>query len=107
MSEQPVICVVEFYVTAFDRFVWDNPEESVISDLFPGKSIAFGIVLGDIEPSLFNTKSAHGLSPTAFLQEKWDSSNWSEGLLVGAGSRANDTAVRDVTWGRIKASLSE
>ena len=106
VSEQPVICSVEFYVTAFDRFVWDNPGESVVSDLFPGKSIGFGIVLGDIEPSLFNTKSGHGLSHTAFNQEKWDSSNWSEGLLVGADSGRNDTAARDVTWGRIKASLA-
>ena len=104
VSEQPVICAVEFYVTAFDGFVWNNPGESVVSDLYPGKSIAFGIVLGDVEPGIRNQpKSAFALSP--FSENRWDSSTWSEGLLVGADSRANDTAVRDVTWGRIKASL--
>ena len=105
VSEQPVICAVEFFVTAFDRFVWDNPEESVVSDLYPGKSIGFDIVLVDVEPSIYNEpKSEHALTP--FTQQRWDSSTWSEGLLVGAGSGINDTAVRDMTWGRIKASLA-
>ena len=80
--------------------------KSEVSDLFPGKFIRFGMVLGDIEPSIYNEpKSAYALSPTAFTQEKWDSSTWSGGLLVGAGGSMEDTAARDVTWGRIKASL--
>ena len=104
VSEKPIICAVEFYVTAFDRFVWDNPEESVVSDLFPGKVIGFGIILGDTEPSIRSEpKSAFALTP--FSENRWDSSTWSEGLLVGTVSGTNDTAARDVTWGRIKASL--
>ena len=60
VSEQPVICAVEFYVTAFDRFVWDNPEESVVSDLYPGKSIGFEILLRDVEPSIYiEARSEH------------------------------------------------
>ena len=104
VSEQPVICAVEFYVTAFDRFVWDNPVESLVSDLFPGKSIGFDIVFIDVEPSIYNEpKSEHALTP--FTQQRWDSSTWAEGLLVGADGSMEDTAARDVTWGRIKASL--
>ena len=104
-SEQPVICAVEFYVTAFDRFAWDNPGDSEVSDLFPGKVIGFGIVLGDVEPTIRSEpKSAFALSP--FSENRWDSSTWSEGLLVGAGGSMEATAARDITWGRIKASLT-
>ena len=103
MSEQPVICSVEVYVTAFDRLVWDNPGESVVSDLFPGKSIGFDIVFIDVEPSIYTeNNSEYALTP---FGEWGDSGNWSEGLLVGADSDRNDTVTRDVTWGRIKASL--
>ena len=105
VSEHPVICAVEFFVTAFDRFVWDNPGESVVSDLYPGKSIGFELLLRDVEPSIYEgARSEHKLSPD-FSKNRWDPNTWPEGLLVGADSRANDTAVRDVTWGRIKASL--
>ena len=105
VSEQPVICTVEFYVTAFDRLVWNNPGESVVSDLFPGKFIGFDIVLIDVEPSIYTqNNSEHALTP--FSQERWNSSNWAKGLLVGADSGRADTAARDVTWGRIKASLT-
>ena len=76
----------------------------MVSDLFPGKVIGFGIILGDTEPSIRSEpKSAFGLTP--FSENRWESSTWSEGLLVGTVSGTNDTAARDVTWGRIKASL--
>ncbi len=41
IESQPVFSVVEFYVTPFDRMIWDDPEQSIVSDLFSGKTIGF------------------------------------------------------------------
>ena len=32
VGEQPTVSVVEYYVTPFDRFVWNDQDESEISD---------------------------------------------------------------------------
>ncbi len=37
VSSQPHFGVVEFYVTPFDRLIWDDQEQSIISDFFPEK----------------------------------------------------------------------
>ena len=46
-TASPYFYVVEFYVTAFDRLVWDSPEQSVVSELFAGKMIGFAMTLQD------------------------------------------------------------
>ena len=46
-GEEPVISVIELYVTPFDRLVYDDIDGSVASDLTAGKVIGFGIVVHD------------------------------------------------------------
>ncbi len=49
VDSQPILSVVEFYVTPFDRLIWDDPEQSVISDLFVGKTIGFALFMADVD----------------------------------------------------------
>ena len=47
-SEKPTFSIMEFYVTAFDLLPWQGgPNESVVSDLYPGKHISFALSIGD------------------------------------------------------------
>ncbi|MCY3761170.1 MAG: hypothetical protein OXH50_07955 [Gemmatimonadetes bacterium] len=41
LDSQPVFYAVEFYVTPFDRLIPDSPENSLVSDLYAGKTIFF------------------------------------------------------------------
>ena len=38
-GENPFVSITEFYVTPFDLFVYNSPEESVESELYAGKTI--------------------------------------------------------------------
>ena len=107
VGEHPTSSVVEFYVTAFDRLIWNSQEESVVSELYPGKFIRFGIALIDLEPTSpsNNIKSIFSLSLPTSSSDADDSKYWADGLLVGADSGLEDTATSGVTWGRIKASI--
>ena len=49
VDSQPIISVVEFFVTPFDHLIWDAPEKSAISDLFEGKTIGFALSLADMD----------------------------------------------------------
>ena len=114
VDSQPILSVVEFYVTPFDRLVWQDPEQSVPSDLTAGETIGFalGMVDVDTEEGEFGPppESAHYLfGPDASFDDElfFDSDNWAHGILLGADHRTGDTAVERVTWGRIKAGLSK
>ena len=113
VDSQPILSVVEFYVTPFDRLVWQDPEQSVPSDLTAGETIGFAMVMTDIDSeNEFGgvPNSIHSvLGPEASFGEDnpnfFMSDNWAHGILLGADRRSGDTAVESVTWGRIKASL--
>lgn len=109
VDSQPLSYVVEFFVTPFDRFIWDDPEQSVISDLFAGKTIGFGLTMWDwdTDPSL--PDSGHNLLGASISSEDlwWESDLWAHGILVGSDSLSGDTAVESESWARIKASVSE
>lgn len=116
IDSQPIYSVVEFYVTPFDRMIWDDPKQSVVSDLFAGKTIgfAFQVLDGDTEDServLGPIDRWHGLFGPDMSYDQLmlgpESDLWARGILWGAGSPADNTAVADVTWGRIKVTLSE
>ena len=100
-GESPTISVTEFYVTPFDRFVWDSAEESIILDLVRGRVIGLAIYVpdrdvGDAEPSVHYYLGA------------WESitDRFADCLLLGPGGEIpEDTAVESVTWGRIKAQF--
>ena len=46
---QPTLSVTEFYVTPFDRLIWNSPEESVVSTLSRGTLIGFVLSIADID----------------------------------------------------------
>ena len=59
VDSQPILSVIEFFVTPFDHLIWDAPEESVISDLFEGKTIGFALSLMDMDSETSGTVPAY------------------------------------------------
>ena len=102
-GEQPTISVTEFYVTPFDRFLWNHPEESVISDLYLGKIIGLSISVHDRDAGHLEDP------PIRYYLGDWNSGysgRFIDGLLVGAGGvLPEDTSVEDISWARIKAAF--
>ncbi len=104
-GEQPTLSVTEFYVTPFDRLIWNSPEESVVSTLSRGTLIGFILSIADLDEEGARAETIHSLVG----QDHWsDSSNadtFARGLLVGPGGEVPDSAVESMTWGRIKATF--
>ena len=103
---QPTLSVTEFYVTPFDRLIWNSPEESVVSALSPGTLIGFMLSIPDIEAEGELARGYHSIR----AQDQWSGSNFNadsfaRGLLVGPGGELPDSAVESLTWGRIKATF--
>ena len=123
-GENPTVWVVEFYVTPFDWLVLDytdpdadepgyvdpvaglepGPESSEASPLQTARIIGFNVavmdddIVGPSQPDFLIVAYEYPFSADAFV----------DGLLVGSdGNIPGDTAVESITWGRIKASLSE
>ena len=110
LDSQPVFYAVEFYVTAFDRLIPNSPENSLVSDLYAGKTIGFSMGISDSDTDPLEDDRYHVLSGP---DDSWEgggelvSDLWAHGILLGADGGTGGTAVESVTWGRIKASLSE
>ncbi len=119
VDSQPVLSVVEFYVTPFDHLIWDNPGESIISNLTINETIGFALMVSDIDTgpirinaptefdsihALFGPEASFGLPGVDVF---WESDLWARGILLGSDNPTGDTAVESVSWARIKASLPE
>ena len=108
IDSEPSFGVVEFYVTPFDRLIWEDQAQSTVSSLFPGKTIGFSIQIVDVDDA-DEFESMHGLFG---IEDGWeqggfnDSDFWARGILIEAGG-TEDSAVTGVSWARIKASLSK
>ncbi len=109
-GEHPTFSVTEFYVTPFDRLIWNSPEESVVSTLSPGTLIGFSLTILDHDDAESPAEGFHFI--THFIAEGDYSSaifrnadNFVRGLLVGPGGELPDSAVESVTWSRIKATF--
>ena len=100
VGETPAISLIEFFVTPFDDLIWNDPEKSVVSELFPGKVVGFEIKVWDFEPDPgFFALAGESTSST-------NASYFVDGILVGLGNTLPDvSSVGSVTWGRIKASF--
>ena len=73
LESQPVFYVVEFYVTPFDRLIWDSPEQSLVSELFAGKMIEFAMSLQDTDTDPSDPDRIHWLfGPDASWGEPHD-----------------------------------
>ena len=105
IDSHPVCSVLEFYVTPFDRFLWDDPKESVISDLYPGKEITFNLLIVDVDQG--QVDGSFGLFGPGVDAERdqLHTDLWARGVLLQ--SPEDDTSVKSVSWGRIKAGLAE
>ena len=118
-GQNPTISVTEFYVTAFDRLVWNSPAESVVSDLYPGKIIGFHIMIWDRDAGYAGLKSIHNLPGEGLgegatghpcsrhsTMEVDCSDAFAPGLLLAAGGEIPEiSAIESITWGRIKAAF--
>ena len=100
-GENPLVAVIEFYVTAFDRLDWESPDNSEVSQLFPGKIIGLRPLVVDRDGG--NTER------TVYAAAPHDSEIWrsAESFLDAVLIGADGTAVNLDTWARIKASLAE
>ena len=110
-GENPLISVIELYVTPFDRWAYDDVEGSVISDLTAGQVIGFGITVNEYDPPDvdWNVPWVEGAEP---VDHFWamlllEADGYLDGLLLPApgAESGRDSAVESVSWGRIKAGL--
>ena len=102
-GENPTISVTEFYVTPFDRFVWNSPEESQVSELSPGKVIGFALNVNDPDADddlgvYYLGEKGHPYFADVFV----------DGVLLGPGGEIPDeSVVESITWARIKATFGK
>ena len=111
-GENPVFWVVEFYVTPFDMLIRKEPESSVVSDLFPGKTIGFQFEVWDFDDhdasqdyaaALYTLGDHSGLTVGDVFN---DAASWMDGILIGDESTGDPGAVvKTDSWALIKASL--
>ncbi len=102
-GEQPTISVIEFYITPFDHLIPNSPKDSQRSDLFRDKVIGFAFILPDVDSEPKKYESLHILSDPLWDMILFGGARFVDGVLVGSHE---DTAIHDITWARIKASLS-
>ncbi len=104
-GEQPTLSVTEFYVTPFDRLIWDSPEESVVSTLSRGTLIGFILSMRDYDVEGELWRGHHFISGQDEWPALFNADGFARGLLVGPGGEIPDSAVESMTWGRIKATV--
>lgn len=106
LGEQPNYSVIEMAVTPWDKLNWTDPEASVRSDLYGGKTIGLMIGLADYDvgPNVIDEFFLIGGSHT----DSWrDASFFVDAVLLCArGDCAVGSSVEPDSWARIKASLS-
>lgn len=117
-GERPTISVTEFYVTAFDQLIYNDPSASVVSDLYPGKAVHFSISLVDAEGPFTHTWYSNNSGYTIRITKTLSLST-ADGVLVDAlkpvaengegvaGEGEAEGAVRPGSWGRIKATFDK
>ena len=108
-GEAPTIHLIEFYVTPFDRMVFNSVEESVVTDLVGGKIIGYTIMVFDQgDPDQIQDLWVHNDAPDDLLLLMRGSDHFVDGVLLPAsGGLEGDSAVEEKSWGRIKASFAD
>ena len=103
-GEAPYISVIELYVTPFNHLTHDDVEGSMTSDLAAGEIIGFAIMVNDWDedryyswtPEAMQRSDSDGFTDIVFLRADF----FLDGILLPA--EPEDTAVKSVSWGRIK-----
>ena len=112
-GENPTISVTEFYVTPFDRLVYNSPEENMVSELFPGKIIGFVIGIPDHDSGVGEFESYHYVAHEDYILRPYgidDADTFALGVLLGPGGKMPEegvSAVESITWGRIKETFGK
>lgn len=107
----PFVSVLEFFITPFDQLIWSSPtvDDSQISLLFPDKIIGLSLTIWNIDAPVrgFSTdwSGAHSLGITTQYPANSADFFFDGRLLEISRREPDDTAVSDVSWGRIKASF--
>ena len=105
----PIVSVTEFYATPYDRFVWTDPEDSDVSDLFGGKIIGFNIEIPDFDGQSGHHETVHRLAaPTndAASLLRISADDFADGILMTPdGLSSDNSAVKRDSWGLIKAAI--
>ena len=108
MGGSPIVSVTEFYATPYDRFVWTDPEDSDVSDLFGGKIIGFNIEIPDFDGQSGHHETVHRLaapSNGAASLLRMSADDFADGVLIAPdGLSSDDSAVESDSWARIKAA---
>ena len=99
-GEDPVVTVIEFFVTPFDRFVYNNIDESTVSEWLPGDIIGFSVDVADSED---RQELYYALPDVPFLSTG-DGDFFADAVLLGAEA-PGESAVSEDSWGRIKEAL--
>lgn len=103
-GEAPHMSVTEFYVTAFDRVVWDDEPLSEISRFEPDQIIGLGLRIEDYDdkPGYLNGRQ---IFPDPRADYFRTASAFADVRLIGV--RPGDTSVENISWARIKQSLTD
>lgn len=105
LGENPAFWIVEFYVTPFDALVWDDSDASVVSTLDTGKTIGISVDVSDYDSDTDVKDWEYYVLNLEILERTAD--NFVDGLLVRKDGFVEDgSAVRSVSWAKIKASLN-
>ena len=107
VGENPTFWTIEFYITAFDALIWNDPENSLTSQFMAGKVIGFGLWINDTDTE---SVTLYHLSDSMLRGGGNPSSNanyFVDGVLLEAGESLEYSAVQPSSWGLIKASLRQ
>ena len=105
VGENPTFWTIEFYITAFDALIWNDPDNSLTSQWMAGNVIGFDLWLNDSDTE---SETLYDLSDSFLRHRGNPSSNanyFVDGVLLEAGESLEHSAVQPSSWGLIKASL--
>lgn len=106
IGEAPTVSVIEFYVTPFDRLVWDSPEESRPSKLYPGEVIGFAMQVVDYDTAPQMDNATFLLPP--FGRSFFTADLFVDGILASRDGKIPEASVvEQSTWGWIKEWLKK
>jgi len=98
-GENPAISILEGFVTPFDDLIWNSPEDSKPSELYPGKIIGFNISIPDFDREPAAYRAFHSISG----KPAWRyAETFVDARLI---SGTDDTAVESRSWALIKAAF--
>ena len=98
----PTLSVAEFYVTPFDELVWDDPEASVPSSLYPGEIIGLELSVPDYDTVPGELDAFHRLTGASGATWRY-AERFADARLLPY--EEPDTATGESTWGRLKAAF--